>query len=220
VIFPTALGYIWGDALGAFLYGGYVSKVVIWHGTWCINSLAHTLGHQEYSIENTSRGNLILAFITMGEGHHNYHHEFPKDYRNGINVFDWDPSKWFIATLSYFGQTYNLITVPREVILKAKVTTALKEISNISKDLTWTDENTLPKMSLDDYKKTAVDRDLTVIDDYVVDISKFKNQHPGGAKILEKYIGLDATKSFFGVLNNHTQSARQIMRDLRVAKIA
>lgn len=29
----------------------------------------------------------------MGEGYHNYHHEFPTDYRNGVALTAWDPTK-------------------------------------------------------------------------------------------------------------------------------
>jgi stearoyl-CoA desaturase (Delta-9 desaturase) len=120
-VFPTILGLMWGDALGGFLYGGYVSRIIIWHATWFINSLAHAWGEQEFSTENTSRGNLILALLTFGEGHHNFHHEFPRDYRNGIRFDDYDPTKWVIAFLSFFGLTFGLIQVPDEVILKGMI---------------------------------------------------------------------------------------------------
>lgn len=34
----------------------------------------------------------------MGEGYHNFHHQFPMDYRNAIKWYQFDPTKWFIAT--------------------------------------------------------------------------------------------------------------------------
>lgn len=117
-VLPTIIAAFWGDALGGFLYGGFVSSIVIWHCTWFINSLAHTWGHQEFSTENTSRGNYLLALLTFGEGHHNFHHEFPRDYRNGIRFDDYDPTKWAIAFFSWFGLTHDLITTPKEVVLK------------------------------------------------------------------------------------------------------
>jgi stearoyl-CoA desaturase (delta-9 desaturase) len=120
-VLPTALGFSWGDTLGGLVYGGFVSRIIIWHCTWFINSLAHAWGDQEFSTQNTSRGNLILALLTFGEGHHNFHHEFPRDYRNGIRVLDYDPTKWAIALLSYFGWTFDLIQVPQDVILKGIV---------------------------------------------------------------------------------------------------
>jgi stearoyl-CoA desaturase (delta-9 desaturase) len=118
LLVPTLLGSLWGDALGGFLYGGYVSRILIWHSTWFINSLAHAWGDQEFSHENTSRGNLILALLTFGEGFHNFHHQFPRDYRNGIRNHDWDPTKWLIAGLSYLGLAFDLKKVPEDIILK------------------------------------------------------------------------------------------------------
>jgi fatty-acid desaturase len=39
---------------------------------------------------------LFLALLTMGEGYHNYHHEFQHDYRNGVKPWQFDPTKWLI----------------------------------------------------------------------------------------------------------------------------
>ncbi len=231
VVFPTFLGSLWGDALGGFLYGGYVTKIILWHTTWFINSLAHAWGEQEFSTENTSRGNVILALLTMGEGHHNFHHEFPRDYRNGIRFYDWDPTKWVIALFYYLGWTYDLHKTPEDVILKgttniyfltnlARVSAAQDKIHQMSKTLIWCNEEKLPTWSFEEYEEEAKkSEDLILIDNFACDISKFKNEHPGGEKLITTYIGKDATKAFYGVLNNHTRSARQIMKDLRVAKV-
>jgi stearoyl-CoA desaturase (delta-9 desaturase) len=34
----------------------------------------------------------LLALLTMGEGYHNYHHEFQHDYRNGVKPWQFDPT--------------------------------------------------------------------------------------------------------------------------------
>nr|CAG8637645.1 15132_t:CDS:2 [Entrophospora candida] len=94
-ILPTVIGSLWNDALGGFLYGGVICRILSWHGTFSINSFAHWTGEQLYSNEISARGNLLLAIITGGEGYHNFHHEFPKDYRNGYRIFDYDPTKWY-----------------------------------------------------------------------------------------------------------------------------
>lgn len=67
-VVPTLLASCWGDALGGFLFVGHVSKLLTWHTTFCINSLAHWTGSQDYSLEFTARGNLLLALLTNGEG--------------------------------------------------------------------------------------------------------------------------------------------------------
>ncbi|KAJ2994752.1 hypothetical protein HDV02_001328 [Globomyces sp. JEL0801] len=220
IVMPTVVGLFLGDTFGGFLYGGFVARIFIWHFTWFINSLAHSWGEQEYSNENTSRGNIVLALLTMGEGHHNFHHEFPRDYRNGIKPLDWDPTKWLIQFCSFFGGTYDLISVPEAIILKAKVTTAQEEIDRVSKTLIWSDEAKLPTWTMAEYKiESSQSGSLILIDGFAIDISDFKDQHPGGSTLLTKYVGKDASKSFYGVLNNHTKSARQMMIDMRVAKV-
>lgn len=68
-VFPALLtNLLWKDPLGGLLYGGFVLRLLIWHAVFSINSLAHYLGDQEYSLENSSRGNTLLAFLTCGEG--------------------------------------------------------------------------------------------------------------------------------------------------------
>ncbi|KAJ3325838.1 hypothetical protein HDV06_002223 [Boothiomyces sp. JEL0866] len=219
LVLPTVLGYTWGDALGGFLYGGYITRIILWHTTWFINSLAHSWGEQEYSNENTSRGNLVLALFTMGEGHHNYHHEFPRDYRNGIKALDWDPTKWAIAFFSFFGATYNLITIPDQVVLKARINTAQDEINKLRKLCIWSDEAAFPTWTMEEFHKECEANELIIIDGFAIDVSEFKNEHPGGDKLITSYLGKDASKSFYGVLNNHSKSARQLMGDMRVARV-
>ena len=68
-ILPTFIAWcLWDDALGGFLYGGHLAKIISWHTTFCINSFAHWLGSQDYSLQFTARGNLLLALLTHGEG--------------------------------------------------------------------------------------------------------------------------------------------------------
>ncbi|KAF5353846.1 hypothetical protein D9758_010555 [Tetrapyrgos nigripes] len=71
-VLPSSLGLLWGEPLQAFIWGGLVSKLFIWHSILLLNSLAHWNGHQPYSDEDTSRGNLIVAVLTGGEGSHNF----------------------------------------------------------------------------------------------------------------------------------------------------
>ena len=50
----------------------------------------------------------MTALFTYGEGFHNFHHQFPLDYRNGIRAFHYDPSKWLIRSLNYVGLASDL----------------------------------------------------------------------------------------------------------------
>ena len=97
VLVPLALGWLHGDLWGVFLLAGVLRLVVSHHLTFLINSAAHAFGRQPYSDEHSARDNGWLAFLTYGEGYHNFHHQFAHDYRNGIRWWQWDPSKWIIC---------------------------------------------------------------------------------------------------------------------------
>jgi stearoyl-CoA desaturase (Delta-9 desaturase) len=118
-VLPAAAGYAWGgwkSALGGFLLAGVLRVVVLQHCTFCINSLCHYIGTQPYSSKCSARDSWIMAIVTIGEGYHNYHHEFQHDYRNGVKPWQIDPTKWAIWLLSKIGLVKRLRRVPAEKI--------------------------------------------------------------------------------------------------------
>ena len=117
--FPALLGWAMGDVMGYLMVAGLLRLVVNHHVTFLINSLAHYWGRRPYTIENTARDNDLLAFLTYGEGYHNYHHLFQWDYRNGVRWWQYDPTKWLIASLSWVGITRELRRVPEFRIQRA-----------------------------------------------------------------------------------------------------
>ena len=123
---PLLLGIISGNILGMLLLAGILRLVLSHHFTFFINSLAHVWGSQPYTEKNSARDNGILAFVTYGEGYHNFHHIFEYDYRNGIKWYQFDPTKWFIKTASWVKLTGNLRTVPEERIEQARLQMQLK----------------------------------------------------------------------------------------------
>lgn len=86
LILPALIGHFgWNDGLGGLVWGGAVARLLIWHTTFCINSLAHWTGLQPYTEEVTAKGNYVsgrwlgrglsshcqlLAILTSGEGNH------------------------------------------------------------------------------------------------------------------------------------------------------
>jgi len=94
--------------VGGFLLAGVVRLVVGHHITWFVNSWAHVGRRRPYDPRVSAADNWFLSLFTFGEGFHNYHHTFPSDYRNGIALMAWDPSKWLIWVLSKVGVTYDL----------------------------------------------------------------------------------------------------------------
>ncbi len=123
---PLLLGVLTGNIIGMLLSAGFLRLVLSHHFTFFINSLAHIWGSQPYTDENTARDNGLLAFLTYGEGYHNYHHIFEYDYRNGIRWWQFDPTKWLIKACTWVGLTRNLKTVPEDRIAKAKALMQLK----------------------------------------------------------------------------------------------
>jgi stearoyl-CoA desaturase (delta-9 desaturase) len=125
---PLAFGFAFGDPVGALLLGGVLRLVVNHHFTFFINSLAHMWGSQPYTDENTARDNGALAFLTYGEGYHNFHHIFQNDYRNGVRWWQYDPTKWLIATLSGLGLASQLKRVPDMWIHRAQLAMQFKRM--------------------------------------------------------------------------------------------
>lgn len=118
-LLPVALGFLWGDPIGALLVAGFTRLMVQYHATFAVNSFAHYIGTQPYSTATSARDSFITAFLTLGEGYHNFHHSFQMDYRNGVRWWQLDPTKWFVWTLSKFGVTKDLRRVPTERIRAA-----------------------------------------------------------------------------------------------------
>jgi len=136
---PFLIGLAIGRPMGGIIWGGFVRVVFVHHMTFFINSLAHMSGSQTYSRSDTSRDSWWLAFLTNGEGYHNFHHRFPSDYRNGIQWYQWDPTKWLIRGLNFFKLTDKLHRIPQHLILRARLEVdaldAEKHLQRVSPDL-------------------------------------------------------------------------------------
>ena len=124
IILPALVGFLIGGistGVGCLVWGGLVRTVFVHHGTFLINSAAHIWGTQPYSEENSSRDSFWLAFLTFGEGYHNFHHTFQADYRNGHKWYHVDPSKWWITSFNLLGLKSNLKSTPKHSIEAAKI---------------------------------------------------------------------------------------------------
>jgi stearoyl-CoA desaturase (delta-9 desaturase) len=126
---PLLVGWLAGDIIGGLLLVGLARLVLNHHVTFFINSLAHYWGSQPYTDENSARDNGFLAFLTYGEGYHNYHHIFQQDYRNGTRWYQWDPTKWLIRLCNWLGLASNLTRVPDVKIQQAMLSMQLKHAS-------------------------------------------------------------------------------------------
>ncbi len=103
----------WGTGPGQMLvWGFFISTTVLFHGTACINSLAHVLGRRRYNTRDDSRNSFILAIITLGEGWHNNHHRCQAATRQGFYWWEFDPTYYLLKLLSWTGLIWGLRPVP------------------------------------------------------------------------------------------------------------
>jgi len=116
---PFGLGFWDGGViggLGCFLLGGMFRLFMVLNSTFTINSLCHMFGSQPHGTGDSSRDSWLISLISFGEGYHNYHHTYARDFRNGPKWYNFDPSKWIIYTLSLFGLATNLRRLDRTVL--------------------------------------------------------------------------------------------------------
>ena len=114
ILFGAAVYAVGG--FPAFVWGFVVSTVVLWHGTFTINSLAHVWGSRPFETDDQSRNNFLLALITLGEGWHNNHHQFMYSVRQGLRWWEIDISYYVLRILSLIGIVRELRTPnPSEV---------------------------------------------------------------------------------------------------------
>ncbi|MGH8300346.1 MAG: fatty acid desaturase [Steroidobacteraceae bacterium] len=133
---PLLVGWMVGDLWGTLILAGVLRLVLSHHFTFFINSLAHMWGERPYTEENTARDNPVLAVFTFGEGYHNFHHNFAHDYRNGVRWWQWDPTKWLIASLHWLGLTRRLKRTPlfqiQRALLSMQFTRAQRKLASLS----------------------------------------------------------------------------------------
>jgi stearoyl-CoA desaturase (delta-9 desaturase) len=96
--------------------GFFWSTVLVFHATFCINSLAHVHGRKRYVTGDDSRNNWFLALFTMGEGWHNNHHACQSSVRQGFRWWEVDCTYYLLKLLSRVGLVWDLKKPPPEVI--------------------------------------------------------------------------------------------------------
>jgi stearoyl-CoA desaturase (Delta-9 desaturase) len=103
------------NGLQMLVWGFFISTVLVYHGTFCINSFTHLIGKRRFKTTDSSRNNLILALITLGEGWHNNHHYYPGSEKQGFYWWEIDISHYILKCLSLFGLVWNLRVPPERV---------------------------------------------------------------------------------------------------------
>ncbi|KAI9063502.1 hypothetical protein FKP32DRAFT_724097 [Trametes sanguinea] len=215
---PTIVaGLGWNDWWGGLYYAGMMRMTLAHHSTFCINSIAHYLGDSSFDDRKTARDHLLSALLTMGEGYHNFHHQFPMDYRNATKWYQYDPTKWFIAACAALGLASNLRVFPDSEIKKSELTMELKALKKVQDNIRWPAKaEELPVVSWETFQEQAKKRALVLISGFIHDVTDFVDQHPGGRYLLLKKVGKDATAAFCGGAYDHGNAAYNLLAMMRV----
>ncbi|KAG9571806.1 hypothetical protein KCV01_g19359, partial [Aureobasidium melanogenum] len=192
-------GAFWNDWWGGLFYAGSLRMFWVQQSTYFVNSVAHYFGDQTYSDRKSPRDNVITAFLTGGEGYHNYHHEFPMDYRSGIHL------KRFLENEVNMGKHQQ----------------SLRNLTCEGKNVKWgipIDE--LPSMTREEFEeKSRAGHQLILIKGVVYDVANFVHEHPGGVRFLLENVGKEVSSEFFGGVYNHSYGAENLLASMRYAKL-
>ena len=106
---------------GGLLIGFFLSTVLLWHGTFLVNSMAHIVGRRRYATPDTSRNSFVIALITGGEGWHNNHHYLPASVRQGFRWWEYDPTWYVLKGLAALHVVRDLKNPPARLLDQARV---------------------------------------------------------------------------------------------------
>ncbi len=201
----------------AFLWTGVIPRIITWHTTWFVNSLAHWLGDTVYGSQHTARNHILTGLLTLGEGYHNYHHEFPFDYRNGVRWYEYDPTKWFIAMMSFFGLAYDLKRSDENSVKKGKYVVDQEKLEVRKLEIEWPKKHKV-QIDKEDY---LGNEKLIAMNGNVYNVSNFMETHPGGSKMLKMVVGkeVDYVEEMFKKYNQHSQSAKNLMEMMKIGEL-
>jgi stearoyl-CoA desaturase (delta-9 desaturase) len=99
----------------AVVWGFLVSNTLLWHGTFCVNSLAHLFGRRAYQTTDDSRNSLLIALFTLGEGWHNNHHHYQASERQGFYWYQIDITHMVLRAMSWVRLVWDLNEPPPHV---------------------------------------------------------------------------------------------------------
>ncbi|XP_033224628.1 acyl-CoA Delta(11) desaturase-like [Belonocnema kinseyi] len=119
-ILPTLIPvYCWNETWFISIHSVIVRYVWLLNATFLVNSFAHMWGNRPYNRKVKPTENPTVAFFTLGEGWHNYHHSFPWDYKAAeLGAYGLNPTTAFIEAMSWIGLAYDLKTPSKELVEK------------------------------------------------------------------------------------------------------
>lgn len=108
-------GWLW------LVWGFFVSTVLLYHGTFSVNSLSHLWGSRRFATTDQSRNNFLIALWTGGEGWHNNHHHYMASVKQGFYWWEVDFSYYVLKLMSWIRLVSDLRVPPRHLLAEARV---------------------------------------------------------------------------------------------------
>ncbi len=127
ILLGTAVWALFGWS-GLFC-GFFLSTVLLYHGTFFVNSLAHVFGTRRFATTDTSRNSLTIALITLGEGWHNNHHHFQGTANQGFYWYEIDITYAILVMLSWFGLTRDLRRPTADILAKNRIDNGVPDLA-------------------------------------------------------------------------------------------
>ena len=119
IVLGTACYLIGGWSV---LFGGFfLSTVLLYHGTFTINSITHMWGRRRYATSDDSRNSFLLSLITLGEGWHNNHHYYQSTANQGFFWWEIDITYYLLVIMSWLGIVRDLRPVPEKMLYRNRI---------------------------------------------------------------------------------------------------
>lgn len=101
------------------MWGFFLSTILVYHVTFCVNSVTHIVGKKRFETNDESRNNWWVALLTFGEGWHNNHHRWPLSARQGMYWWELDITYYMLRVLERLGLIWDIKVYPKSVYEEA-----------------------------------------------------------------------------------------------------
>jgi len=102
------------------MWGFFLSTILVYHVTFCVNSVTHIIGNKRFDNDDESRNSFWIALLTFGEGWHNNHHRWPLSARQGMYWWEFDLSYLLLRGLEKLGLVWDLKVYPEAIYAEAE----------------------------------------------------------------------------------------------------
>ena len=111
----------WIDGWSGLVWGFLVSTVLLYHGTFLVNSACHVFGSRRFATTDASRNNALVAIVTLGEGWHNNHHHYMSSANQGFKWWEIDISYYMLWMLRCAQLVWDLRKPPAKKLIPTAV---------------------------------------------------------------------------------------------------